>query len=134
MCRPVRVAIGAIISGVCYLSANWRAKSSLDDSLDAFAVHGVGGFFGTMLTGVFVTASLQHINPLAKSGLLEGDVSAFTTQLIACVVTAVYAMAVSFVLLKILQATIGLRVSKDEENRGLDMHSHGEEAYAESTI
>lgn len=128
------VAIGAIISCVCYISANWRAKSPLDDSLDAFAVHGVGGFCGTLLTGVFVTASLQYINPLAKAGLLEGNISAFTTQLVACIVTAVYAMIVSFVLLKILQATIGLRVNEEEENRGLDMCSHGEEAYAESTI
>ncbi len=125
------MAIGALISGVCYLSANWRAKSALDDSLDAFAVHGVGGFFGTILTGVFATSALTGINSAAKSGLLEGNVQTFVTQIMACLVTALYAMIVSFVLLKILDVTMGLRVSAEEENRGLDVSAHGEEAYAE---
>ena len=125
------VCIGAIISGVCYLSANWRAKSPLDDSLDAFAVHGVGGFCGTILTGVFATSALAGINTAAKSGLLEGRVETLVTQIVACVVTAIYAMFVTFVLLKILGATMGLRVSEEDENRGLDMCAHGEEAYAE---
>lgn len=125
------MAIGAIISGICYLSANWRAKSSLDDSLDAFAVHGVGGFFGTLLTGVFATSALSRINPAAKSGLLEGNFGTLATQMMACVVTALYAMGVSFVLLKVLGATMGLRVSAEDENRGIDMCAHGEEAYGE---
>ncbi len=125
------MAIGAIISGVCYLSANWRAKSSLDDSLDAFAVHGVGGFFGTILTGVFATSALAGINSAAKSGLLEGNVQTLLTQIMACVVTALYAMTVSFVLLKILDATMGLRVNAEQEDRGIDVCAHGEEAYAE---
>lgn len=127
------MAIGAIISGICYASATWRAKSPLDDSLDAFAVHGVGGFCGTILTGIFVTAALNGINPSAKAGLLEGGISAFTTQIIACLVTAAYSMAVTFVLLKILGATMGLRVSEEDEHRGLDICAHGEEAYAEAT-
>jgi ammonium transporter, Amt family len=126
------VAIGAIISVVCYLSANWRAKSPLDDSLDAFAVHGVGGFFGTLLTGVFATAALSGINPAVRGGLLEGKAQTFVTQLIACGATALYAMAVTFVLLKILGAVMGLRVSEEDEARGLDMCAHGEEAYAEA--
>ena len=126
------VAIGAIISGVCYASATWRAKSSLDDSLDAFAVHGVGGFCGTLLTGVFVTSALVSINPAAKAGLLEGNAQAFVTQIVACVVTAIYSMAVTFVLLKILGATMGLRASEEDEQRGLDLYSHGEEAYADA--
>ncbi len=125
------VCIGAIISGVCYLSANWRAKSPLDDSLDAFAVHGVGGFCGTILTGVFATAALTSINPAAKSGLLEGRAETFFTQIVACLATAIYAMFITFVLLKILGATMGLRVSEEDENRGLDTCAHGEEAYAE---
>jgi len=125
------MAIGAIISGICYLSANWRAKSSLDDSLDAFAVHGVGGFFGTILTGVFATSALSGINTAAKSGLLEGNFGALTTQIMACVVTALYAMIVSFGILKLLDVTMGLRVSAEEEDRGIDVCAHGEEAYAE---
>jgi Amt family ammonium transporter len=124
--------IGAIISGVCYVSANWRAKSKLDDSLDAFAVHGVGGFVGTILTGVFATSALYGVNKAAKSGLLEGNFSTLLTQIMACVVTVIYSVVVSFVLLKILDATMGLRVSEEDESRGLDMSSHGEEAYAEA--
>ncbi len=126
------MAIGAIISAICYASATWRAKSPLDDSLDAFAVHGVGGFCGTLLTGVFVTATLTSINPAAKAGWLEGNAQTFLTQVIACIVTAVYSMAVTFVLLKILGATMGLRVSEEDEHRGLDLCAHGEEAYADA--
>lgn len=125
------IAIGAIISAVCYLSATLRAKSKLDDSLDAFAVHGVGGLFGTLLTGVFVTGALTGINAAAKPGLLEGGVATFTTQLFACAVTVVYSMAVTFVLLKVLDAVMGLRVGEEDEHRGLDIAAHGEEAYAE---
>lgn len=125
------MCIGAIISGICYMSANWRAKSPLDDSLDAFAVHGVGGFFGTILTGVFATSALAAINPAVKSGLLEGHIETVATQIVACLATAIYAMVVTFVLLKILGATMGLRVSEENEHRGLDMCAHGEEAYAE---
>jgi len=125
------VAIGAIISFVCYLSANWRAKSRLDDSLDAFAVHGVGGFCGMLLTGVFATSALKDVNSAAASGLIEGHSGLFLNQLIASVATAIYAMGVSFVLLKILDATMGLRVSDEEEHQGLDLVAHGEEAYGE---
>ena len=125
------MAIGAIISGACYLSANWRARSKLDDSLDAFAVHGVGGFCGMLLTGVFATAALKSVNPSATSGLLEGSAHLLAMQLVASVATALYAMIVSFVLLKILDATMGLRVGDEAEHQGLDLHAHGEEAYAE---
>jgi ammonium transporter, Amt family len=125
------VAIGAIISAVCYLSATLRAKSKLDDSLDAFAVHGVGGLVGTLLTGVFVTGALTSINAAARPGLLEGNFSTFTTQLVACAVTVVYSMAVTFVILKVLNAMMGLRVSEEDEHRGLDIAAHGEEAYAD---
>ncbi len=126
------MAIGAIISGVCYVSANWRAKSKLDDSLDAFAVHGVGGIVGTILTGVFVTAALKEINPSAKSGLLEGNFHTLLIQIFACVVTVIYSIVVSFILLKVLDITMGLRVSEEDESRGLDVSIHGEEAYAEA--
>jgi Amt family ammonium transporter len=127
------LAVGAIVSCICYCSANWRAKSKLDDSLDAFAVHGVGGFAGAVLTGVFATAAMKTYNPLTVPGLIEGHIGTVMTQLIAAAACAVYAMVMSFILLKILGATMGLRVSEEAEQRGLDITEQGEEAYGEST-
>lgn len=126
------LALGAIVSGVCFCSANWRAKSKLDDSLDAFAVHGVGGFTGAVLTGVFATGALKAYNTAVVPGLLEGHPGTVVTQLIAAASAAVYAMVVSFILLKILDATMGLRVSEETEQRGLDEVEQGEQAYAET--
>jgi Amt family ammonium transporter len=128
------LALGAIVSGICYLSANWRAKSKLDDSLDAFAVHGVGGFAGAILTGVFATAAMKQYGAAAVPGLFEGNIGAVVTQTVAAGAAAIYAMAVSFVLLKILDAVMGLRVDEETEQRGLDVTLHGEEAYAEAGV
>jgi Amt family ammonium transporter len=128
------ICVGALTSGVCYVSATLRAQSKLDDSLDAFAVHGVGGFVGAVLTGVFATGVLraQGISPLALSGLLEGDFGVFLRQFGATATVAIYSFSVSFVLCKILQRVMELRVSPEAEHRGLDISLHGEEAYAEA--
>ncbi|HVF10257.1 MAG TPA: ammonium transporter, partial [Abditibacteriaceae bacterium] len=126
------LALGAMVSCVCYFAANWRAKSKLDDSLDAFAVHGVGGFTGAVLTGVFATSAMKIYNPATQPGLIEGHIGTVFTQLIAAASCAVYAMVMSFILLKILDATMGLRVSEESEQRGLDITEQGEEAYGES--
>lgn len=126
------LVLGALVSCVCYFSANWRAKSKLDDSLDAFAVHGVGGFTGAVLTGVFATSAMKSYNPLTMPGLIEGHIGPVFTQLIAAAASAIYAMAVTFILLKILDATMGLRVNEESEQRGLDITEQGEEAYGES--
>ena len=127
--------VGAITSAVCYASATMRAKSKLDDSLDAFAVHGVGGFTGALLTGVFSAGILktQGVSPLALPGLLEGGVSTFMNQFIGTAAVAVYTFVMSFLICKVLQATMGLRVSEEQESRGLDLSLHGEEAYAEAS-
>ncbi|MEO6906490.1 MAG: ammonium transporter [Abditibacteriaceae bacterium] len=126
------LAVGAITALVCYYSANWRAKSTLDDSLDAFAVHGVGGACGAILTGIFATAALKDINPVAAAGLLEGGLRQFGIQIFSVVVVIAYTMAVSFALLKIIDRVWGLRVDEECEHRGLDLSIHGEDAYGES--
>jgi Amt family ammonium transporter len=126
------LAVGAITSLVCYYSANWRAKSTLDDSLDAFAVHGVGGAVGAILTGVFATAALKSINPVAAAGLLEGGFRQVGIQILSVVAVIAYTMVVSFILLKILDRVWGLRVDEECEHHGLDISAHGEEAYGES--
>jgi Amt family ammonium transporter len=104
-----------------------KHRFGYDDTLDAFGVHGVGGMLGAALTGVFASTAY---NSAGKDGLLKGGTAVFTEQLIAIGVTLVYACAVTFVLLKITDALVGLRVSKDVEQEGLDVALHGEEAYA----
>ncbi|MBW3637543.1 MAG: ammonium transporter [Armatimonadetes bacterium] len=124
------VFVGAITSAVCYAMATIRAKGPIDDSLDAFAVHGVGGFTGAVLTGVFASGLITPINSLALPGLLEGGVGVFWNQLWTTVVVALYSFVMSFVICKVLQAVMGLRATDEAEERGLDISLHGEEAYA----
>lgn len=124
------ILVGAITAGVCYLSATWRAKSKLDDSLDAFAVHGVGGFTGALLTGLFCSLALKTsgVQPAAVAGGLEQ----MGKQFLGTGIVALYSFGMSFVLFKLVQATMGLRADDHSEERGLDIRLHGEEAYAES--
>ncbi len=124
--------VGAITSCVCYVMATIRAKGPVDDSLDAFAVHGVGGFTGALLTGIFASTSIKDANPGVAAGLLEGNVAQFVTQFKVTTAVAVYTFVVSFALCKLLQAVMGLRVSEEDEDRGLDVSLHGEEAYSEA--
>ena len=129
------VFVGAITAGVCYLMATLRAKGPIDDSLDAFAVHGVGGFTGAVLTGVFASGALKTtgVNALALPGLLEGGVGVFINQVWTTGVVAIYTFVMSFIIIKVVSAiTGGARVSDEIEERGLDVGEHGEEAYAVS--
>jgi Amt family ammonium transporter len=123
--------VGAITSAVCYFSATLRAKSKLDDSLDAFAVHGVGGFTGAVLTGVFSAGALATagVNTLALPGLLEGHADVAFNQLWCTAAVALYTFVMSFVICKVLKVIMGLRVTEETEHRGLDIVLHGEEAY-----
>ncbi len=121
--------IGAAAGIVCFYACTaLKSKFRYDDSLDAFGVHGVGGTLGAILTGVFATRAvndLDHGNPL---GLLEGG-SLLKAQVIATAVTWVLAVVATFIILKILDATMGLRVSQQQEIQGLDLSQHGEEGY-----
>lgn len=126
------ILVGAITSCVCYVVATLRAKGPVDDSLDAFAVHGVGGFTGAVLTGVFASTTLKDVNSAAVGGLLEGNVGQLITQIKVTGIVAIYTFVMSFIICKVLQAVMGLRVSEESEQRGLDISLHGEEAYAEA--
>ncbi len=121
---------GAAAGIVCFLACTTiKSKFGYDDSLDAFGVHGVGGTLGAVLTGVFATracADIDNGNPL---GLIEGNTRILVGQIVAVLITYVFAAVVAFVLLKILDATMGLRVSQEEETQGLDLSQHGEEGY-----
>jgi Amt family ammonium transporter len=105
-----------------------KPRMGYDDSLDAFGVHGLGGTLGAILTGVFATEAVWNIGPNKPLGLLEGG-PVLKAQLIATGATWVFAAVVTFVLLKTLDATMGLRVSLDNEMEGLDVSQHNEEGY-----
>jgi Amt family ammonium transporter len=121
------VVLGLVGGGVCYAFVSIVKQSlKFDDSLDVFAVHGVGGLIGVLLTAVFVQSSLGGV------GLPEGQsaIGQFGVQCIGALATLVWAVIASFVILKIVQATIGLRVTDDEEAQGLDISAHGESGYS----
>jgi Amt family ammonium transporter len=126
------VAIGFIASIVCYMAVLAKYKYGYDDSLDAFGVHGVGGLTGAILTGVF---SQKRTFPgvadaVGENGLLAGNPKQLGIQLLACFVSAVYALAVTWLLLKAIDRFVGLRVTTGDEREGLDTTQHGEEGYA----
>ncbi len=122
--------IGALAGIICYYACSTvKAKFGYDDSLDAFGVHGVGGTLGALLTGLFATTA---VNPAGADGLfydVQGGTKLLIGQAVAAAVTILYAAIVSFVLLKLIDATIGLRVSQQAELQGLDITEHGEEGY-----
>jgi len=119
------IAIGLAAGLVCYwASVILKARFGYDDALDVVGVHGVGGLVGTLLVAVFASAAL--------GGAVEGlDIGAqLGVQAFASIAVAAYCMVVSFVILKVLDAVIGLRVTSDEEASGLDIADHGETGYA----
>jgi len=118
------LAIGFASGGLCYLaSTTLKARLRYDDSLDVFGVHGVGGFIGTVMAGVFGAAALGG----NQEGLAIG--SQVGVQLTAALITAVWAGVASYVLLKFVDAVVGLRVDEEEESRGLDIALHDEVGY-----
>jgi Amt family ammonium transporter len=118
------ILMGLIGGVVCFGGVLMKGKFGYDDSLDAFGIHGVGGMLGAALTGVFAAEAWG-----GKSGLLEGNTQQFVEQIVGIAAAAVYAAGVTFVLLKILDAAMGLRVPADSEREGVDMLLHGEEGY-----
>jgi Amt family ammonium transporter len=119
------IALGAIAAIPSYFGLVWRAKTSLDDSLDVVAAHGVGGTVGALLTGVFAQKALNGL----ADGALFGNPAQIGIQATAVAVTIVYSGVVSFILLKVIGLVVPLRASADEESVGLDISNHGEEAY-----
>jgi Amt family ammonium transporter len=118
--------IGVVAGVVCYGGVMLKGKFGYDDALDAFGVHGIGGAAGALLTGVFAA---KAFNPAGNDGLLRGGTGVFVTQAIGVGAAAVYAIVVSFVLLKVIDLTVGLRATADEEAEGLDAALHGESGY-----
>jgi len=120
------VCIGLAGGLVCFTAVSLRTRTRVDDSLDVFGVHGIGGTLGALLTGLFAQ---KLVNPSGADGLLFGNPSLLGAQVLAVAATWAYSIGVTFVLLKLLDATMGLRVEPDEEDEGLDVSQHGESAY-----
>jgi len=118
--------IGLLAGGVCYYGVTMKTKFGYDDSLDAVGVHGVGGTLGAIATGIFATTA---INAAGANGLAFGNPSLVLTQLISVGVAIIYAFVASWVLLKLVDKTIGLRVDEEHELEGLDLSQHGESGY-----
>ncbi|MGB5875264.1 MAG: ammonia channel protein, partial [Bacteroidota bacterium] len=100
----------------------------LDDTLDAFSVHGIGGIFGALATGIFATTS---VNPDGADGLLHGNVGLLGIQALAVVATILFSGGVTWVLITLIRGTFGIRSEKEHEYEGLDFVEHGERAYHE---
>lgn len=120
------VVIGLAAGMICYAAVSLKPRLRYDDSLDVVGVHLVGGLVGAILTGVFATTA---VNAGGADGLLYGDASLVTKQVIAVVATCVYSLIASLALLFITDKLVGLRVSEDEEMEGLDLSQHAEAAY-----
>jgi Amt family ammonium transporter len=129
MVTPISgIAIGLIAGLVCYYACTFKAKMGYDDALDAFGVHGVGGTVGALLTGIFATRAVVP-KVTTPQGVLEGNFAQFTNQAIGVGVAILLSVIGSVILLKILDAVMGLRVTQMQELQGLDLNQHGEEGY-----
>ena len=132
--QPMPAILMGLMAGIlCYIACS-KLKLGLgyDDALDAFGVHGIGGILGAVLTGVFATRACWDVTENGgKIGLIEsgGDPSLLIGQIVAVLITIVFAGAGSFVLLKIIDLLFGIRVRLESEQRGLDVSEHGEEGY-----
>jgi len=124
--------VGALSGLACYVAVLAKYRYGYDDSLDAFGVHGVGGILGALLTGVFARErTLPGMDkPFGANGLLYGNPKLLGVQLLTTVVAAVFSGAITYVVLKLIDRTIGLRVSHSDEREGLDTTQHGESGYA----
>jgi len=117
------ILIGAVAGMLCYGVMLFRIRKGLDESLDAWAIHGMGGLWGALATGIFAAAAVN-----GASGLLEGNVHQFVANATGAFAALIYAFVVTYILAVAVDKTIGLRVSEEEEYVGLDISQHGERA------
>lgn len=123
--------VGAIVPMLCYGAILLKGKLGYDDSLDVFGVHGVGGAFGAIAVGLFATTAMTRISGVADApgGLIDGSASLFVKQAISLAGAVAYSFGVTFGILKAIDLLIGLRVTTEEEEIGLDLTQHGERGY-----
>lgn len=121
------IIIGALASPFSFAAIRLRQRWGLDESLDVWGCHGIAGLWGALATGLFATTA---VNPAGADGLFYGNPGQLLVQAAAAGITMVYAFVLTYVIVKALAATVGVRVSEVEEEVGLDLSVHGEQAYA----
>ncbi|MRR11359.1 ammonium transporter, partial [bacterium] len=118
--------IGLTAGVLCYFGVRLKNRFGFDDALDVVGVHGVGGTTGAILTGVFASTA---VNAAGADGLLAGNAAQLVPQVVGVLVTIAFSFIVSFIILKLIDRTIGLRVDAEVEERGLDISEHAEAGY-----
>ena len=114
--------IGLVAGTICYIAVVWKVRLGYDDSLDVVGIHGVGGFFGILATGLFASIGAQ--------GLFFGNPGQFLIQCVVAIATLIFAVVGTYIILKVIDMTVGLRVTPEEEETGLDLTQHNERAYS----
>jgi Amt family ammonium transporter len=123
--------IGIAAGLLCYVAVQWKNKMKWDDALDVWGVHGVGGFLGTILLGIFAS---KAVNSAGADGLIFGGGAFFGKQVLAVVAASAYAFIFTYVMLALINRITPVRVSEEEETQGLDFSLHGEKAYDEGVL
>jgi Amt family ammonium transporter len=124
---PMSALIIGVAAGVfCYMGVVGKNRFGYDDSLDVVGIHGVGGTWGALATGLFAS---KAINDAGDNGLFFGNPGLLGVQLLTVLVTWIYAFGMTLIILKVLDWTMGLRVSEEEEEMGLDLSQHSETGY-----
>jgi len=121
------VVIGGLAGMICYAGVLLKTKLGYDDSLDVVGIHGLGGTWGALATGLFAS---QAVNPAGANGLFFGNPSQLLIQLLSVVATMVFAFLMTLIILKVVDLLVGLRVSGEEEQRGMDITLHDETGYS----
>jgi Amt family ammonium transporter len=124
------IIIGLGAGSICYYAVSYRLRKGLDDSLDVWGVHGIGGTWGALATGLFATTA---INAAGKNGLFFGNAAQLGVQALGVGATWAYAFVVTFILVKVIDRLFGFTVTPTEEDQGLDRTQHGERAYVEES-
>jgi Amt family ammonium transporter len=124
------IFIGVVAALACYTMVSIvKGKFKYDDSLDAFGVHGIGGTVGALLTGVFAVKEVQDVFSGKPVGMIDGNGGQLWNQAIGAGIAIVLGLVGSLVIMKIVEATVGIRATREEEEEGLDLSMHGEEGY-----
>jgi Amt family ammonium transporter len=121
------VLIGLVAGALCYFAVLAKSRLGYDDALDVVGVHGVGGLWGALATGLFATTA---VNAAGKDGLFFGNPQLLGIQAMDALTTIGYSVVVTFIILKVVDLVIGLRVSEEEEEQGLDLTQHSEIGYS----
>jgi Amt family ammonium transporter len=122
------IPIGIGVALVCFFVMRLRGRSKMDDSLDVFACHGMGGTWGALATGIFASVS---VNAAGANGLIHGNWGLVGKQVVAIAVVWAFSFGMTWIIGKIIDKTMGLRVNATEESLGLDISQHGESAYGD---